>query len=32
VFTAKYQLKDLVYYEDFPDIYQAIDREKQLEN
>ena len=29
-FTTKYQLKDLVYYEDYPDIYQAIDREKQL--
>ena len=29
-FTKKYKLKDLVYYEDFPDIYQAIDREKQL--
>ena len=21
-----------MYYEDFPDIYQAIDREKQLKN
>ena len=29
-FTSKYKLTDLLYYEDFPDIYQAIDREKQL--
>lgn len=32
VFTSKYELKDLVYFEEFPDIYQAIDREKQLKN
>ncbi len=31
-FTSKYKLTDLIYYEDFPDIYQAIDREKQLKN
>ena len=31
-FTSKYKLTDLVYYEEFPDIYQAIDREKQLKN
>lgn len=32
VFTSKYKLTDLVFYEDFPDIYQAINREKQLKN
>jgi len=31
-FTTKYKLTDLVFYEEFPDIYQAIDREKQLKN
>ncbi len=31
-FAKKYYLTDLLYYEDFPDIYQAIDREKQLKN
>lgn len=31
-FTTKYKLIDLMYYEDFPDIYQAINREKQLKN
>ena len=31
-FTKKYKLDNLLYYEDFPDIYQAIDREKQLKN
>jgi len=31
-FTSKYKLHDLLFYEDFPDIYQAIDREKQLKN
>lgn len=31
-FTSKYKLTDLMYCEDFPDIYQAIDREKQLKN
>jgi len=29
-FTTKYKLTDLIYYEEFPDIYQAIDREKQI--
>ena len=29
-FTKRYNLEDLVYFEDFPDIMQAIDREKQL--
>ena len=29
-FASKYRLVDLVFYEEFPDIYQAIDREKQL--
>ena len=29
-FTAKYNLAYCVYYEFFPDIEQAIDREKQL--
>ena len=31
-FTKKYNLKDLVYFEDFTDINQAIIREKQLKN
>ena len=31
-FTTKYKLTDLMYYEEFPDIYQSIDREKQLKN
>ena len=31
-FTEKYKVNELLYYEDFPDIYQAIDREKQLKN
>ena len=31
-FTSKYKLTDLIYFEDFQDIYQAIDREKQLKN
>jgi len=29
-FTAKYNLEYCVYYEFFPDIEQAIEREKQL--
>ncbi len=29
-FTKKYKINQLVYYEDYPDIEQAIDREKQL--
>lgn len=31
-FTKKYQLKDLIYFETFSDINQAIAREKQLKN
>ncbi len=31
-FTKKYNLKDLVYFETFSDIEQAIVREKQLKN
>ncbi len=31
-FTAKYNLKDLIYFEEFIDINQAISREKQLKN
>jgi len=31
-FTAKYQLTDLVYFETYTDINQAIAREKQLKN
>ncbi len=31
-FTKKYNLKDLVYFEEFMDINQAILREKQLKN
>ncbi|RDY62054.1 GIY-YIG nuclease family protein [Flagellimonas nanhaiensis] len=31
-FTKKYNLKDLVYFEVFSDIKQAIAREKQLKN
>ena len=31
-FTKRYQLKDLIYCEEFPDINQAILREKQLKN
>ena len=29
-FTSKYKLHMLVYYEEFNDIYQAIQREKSL--
>ena len=32
IFTSKYNLTDLVYYETFSDINQAIYREKQLKN
>ena len=32
VFTAKYNCDKLVYYEVFPDIEQAIAREKQLKH
>jgi putative endonuclease len=31
-FTSKYNLSDLVYFEEFSDIKQAILREKQLKN
>ena len=31
-FTSKYQIIDLVYYETFNEIEQAIAREKQLKN
>ena len=31
-FTAKYNLKDLIYFEEFTDVEQAIHREKQLKN
>lgn len=32
VFTKKYNLKNLIYFEEFTDITQAIAREKQLKN
>ncbi len=32
VFTNKYHLKDLMYFEEFTDIVQAIEREKQIKN
>ena len=32
VFTKKYNLNDLIYFEEFTDINQAIAREKQLKN
>ena len=31
-FTNEYQLKELIYFEEFTDINQAIVREKQLKN
>ncbi|WP_282134713.1 GIY-YIG nuclease family protein [Seonamhaeicola maritimus] len=31
-FTEKYNVKDLIYFETFSDIEQAIKREKQLKN
>ncbi|MEM8763513.1 MAG: GIY-YIG nuclease family protein [Bacteroidota bacterium] len=31
-FTKKYNLKDLIYFEEFQDIERAIQREKQLKN
>jgi len=31
-FSKKYNLEDLVYFEEFTDINQAISREKQLKN
>jgi len=32
IFTKKYHLKYLIYFEEFTDINQAIQREKQLKN
>ncbi|MUP44647.1 GIY-YIG nuclease family protein [Gramella sp. BOM4] len=32
VFTTKYKVQDLMYFEEFSDINQAIEREKQLKN
>ena len=32
VFTKKYNIIDLIYYEEFTDINQAIGREEQLKN
>ena len=32
IFTKKYQISDLMYFEEFSDINQAIYREKQLKN
>jgi putative endonuclease len=32
VFTKKYNLKYLIYFEEFNDIYQALAREKQIKN
>ncbi|HLV46887.1 MAG TPA: GIY-YIG nuclease family protein [Flavobacterium sp.] len=32
VFTSKYNVTDLIYYESYNDIKQAISREKQLKN
>ncbi|NNC49019.1 MAG: GIY-YIG nuclease family protein [Flaviramulus sp.] len=31
-FTKKYNIKDLIYFETYTDIYEAIAREKQLKN
>lgn len=31
-FTKKYNITDLIYFEEFNDINQAISREKQLKN
>jgi len=31
-FTKKYKLKDLIYFEEFNNINEAIKREKQLKN
>ncbi len=32
LFTKKYNLKDLIYFEKFSDINQALARERQLKN
>lgn len=31
-FTAKYNINKIVYYEEFGDVYMAIEREKQIKN
>ena len=31
-FTKKYNMKDLIYFEKFTDVNEAINREKQLKN
>ena len=31
-FTKKYNLKDLIFFEEFTDMNRAIEREKQLKN
>jgi putative endonuclease len=31
-FTKKYNIKDIIYFEEFTDINQAIAREKQVKN
>ena len=31
-FTKKYNIKDLIYFEKFTDVNEAINREKQLKN
>jgi len=31
-FTSKYNVNQLVYYEEYGDIYEAIQREKQIKN
>jgi len=31
-FTKKYKIEKLVYYEIYSDVYEAINREKQLKN
>jgi len=31
-FTARYNIADLIYFEEFTDVQQAIAREKQLKN
>ena len=31
-FTRKYKIRDLIYFEEFSDINQAIAREKQFKN
>jgi len=32
IFTSKYNITDLIYFEEYLDINQAIKREKQLKN